>query len=359
MDENGGKKEVGDIFCIFVNKFDSENRMHHRLFYKVLLWVGLFFTILFLFFFAYHHTQQEYKGLLRALFDKAIHLDKDRRDIYPSFSFIDDSEDIKEDTVITLQTADREVKLQKSDSYQKLALSDRRYIIDQLALADLNPIHPPTLNSLYDSLLHQAHIPARTAIIYEYDGKKIYSSPDSAFYKSSYELEPVFIGIHEKNGFTLQAFIKLSRWYIGVQLFRNYKITGLIITVILFLLFCLIHLHKKEETISPIPEVTRDLIELDENLFFDLTHGTLIYQGNTLLLTGYKLKLFILLLEHRGNYLNSDFIKETLWPEGSTTKDALAQTVRRLRMDLEIIPVLHIVSGRNKGYCLNFQEPHP
>lgn len=39
-----------------------------------------------------------------------------------------------------------------------------------------------------------------------------------------------------------------------------------------------------------------------------------------------------------------------------TTKDALAQTVKRLRTDLETMPTLQIVSGKNKGYCLNFQE---
>lgn len=293
---------------------------------------------------------------MRALFDEAIHRDKDRRNICPSFFFIDDSGNTKNDTVMTLQTENREVKLKKSDSYQKQSVSDRRYIIDQLALADLNPICPPILNNLYDSLLHQAHIPAQTAIIYEYEGKKIYSSPDSVFYKSAYVLEPVFIGIHEEHGLTLQAFIKLPRWYIGVQFFRMHKNVWVILTVILFLLFGLIHLRKKQKTILPIPEVQRELIRLGENLFFDQTHGTLIYEENTTLLTGYKLKLFILLLEHRGCYLPSDFIKETLWTEGSTTKDALAQTVKRLRVDLEIVPTLRIVSGRNKGYCLNFQE---
>lgn len=331
--------------------------MQHRVLYKSLVLSGLFFLILFLFFAAYNQTEQKCKTKMQALFDQAIHLDKDRRDIFPFFSFIDDSKDIKDDTVMTLQTEDRIVKIKKSDSYQKQSLSDRRYIIEQLALADLNPICPLILNNLYDSLLHQAHIPAQTAIIYEYEGKKIYSSPDSVFYKSAHALEPVFMGINEEHGLTLQAFVKLPGCYIGMQFLRMYKNIGVILAMILFLLFCLIHLRKKQKTILPIPEVEKELIQLGESLFFDQTHGTLIYQENTIiLLTGYKLKLFILLLEHRGCYLHSDVIKEILWPEGSTTKDALAQTVRRLRVDLEIIPMVQIVSGRNKGYCLKFQE---
>lgn len=333
--------------------------MQQRALYKFLALSGLFFIIFLLFLVMYNHTERTCKNRMRTLFDEAIHLDKDKRNIYPSFFFIDNSENTKNDTIMTLQTEDREVKLKKSNSYQKHSLSDRRYIIDQLALADLNPICLPSLNNLYDSLLHQAHIPAQTAITYEYEGKKIYSSPDSVLYQSAYALEPVFIGIHEEHGLILQAFIKLPEWYIGVQFFRMHKNVWVILTVTLFLLFGLIHLRKKEKTILPIPEVKRELVRLGENLFFDQIHGTLMYEENTILLTGHKLKLFILLLEHRGCYLHSDFIKETLWPEGSTTKDALAQTVKRLRTDLETMPTLQIISGRNKGYCLNFQEgPH-
>ncbi|MFS2929997.1 winged helix-turn-helix domain-containing protein, partial [Parabacteroides distasonis] len=58
------------------------------------------------------------------------------------------------------------------------------------------------------------------------------------------------------------------------------------------------------------------------------------------------------LLEHKGYFIESDRLKEEIWPDGSVSKDALTATAKRLKEDLSPIPGLVIESARGKGYSL-------
>ena len=69
-------------------------------------------------------------------------------------------------------------------------------------------------------------------------------------------------------------------------------------------------------------------------------------------MTTYKLKLFTLLLNEIGHFIPFDIIKDTVWADGMSTKDALVQDIRRLRNELEPFPELRIENARDKGYRL-------
>ena len=62
--------------------------------------------------------------------------------------------------------------------------------------------------------------------------------------------------------------------------------------------------------------------------------------------------LICILLEHKGYFIESDRLKEEIWPDGSVSKDALTATAKRLKEDLSPIPGLVIESARGHGYVL-------
>lgn len=89
-----------------------------------------------------------------------------------------------------------------------------------------------------------------------------------------------------------------------------------------------------------------------EDILFDETHGVLHYHRHRIELANQRLKLFCILLEHKGYFIESDQLKEEIWPDGSVSKDALTATAKRLKEDLSPIPGLVIESARGKGYSL-------
>lgn len=77
------------------------------------------------------------------------------------------------------------------------------------------------------------------------------------------------------------------------------------------------------------------------------------YHRHRIELANQRLKLFCILLEHKGYFIESDWLKEEIWPDGSVSKDALTATAKRLKEDLSSIPNLKVESSRGKGYMLS------
>ena len=94
------------------------------------------------------------------------------------------------------------------------------------------------------------------------------------------------------------------------------------------------------------------MIQITEDILFDETHGVLHYHRHRIELANQRLKLFCILLEHKGYFIESNRLKEEIWPDGSVSKDALTATAKRLKEDLSHIPDLVIESARGHGYVL-------
>ena len=105
----------------------------------------------------------------------------------------------------------------------------------------------------------------------------------------------------------------------------------------------------------PLQEAPKEMIQIKEDILFDETHGVLHYHRHRIELANQRLKLFCILLEHKGYFIESDQLKEEIWPDGSVSKDALTATAKRLKEDLSPIPGLVIESARGKGYSLKIR----
>ena len=106
------------------------------------------------------------------------------------------------------------------------------------------------------------------------------------------------------------------------------------------------------KTLLPLQEAPKEMIQITEDILFDETHGVLHYHRHRIELANQRLKLFCILLEHKGYFIESNRLKEEIWPDGSVSKDALTATAKRLKEDLSPIPDLVIESARGHGYVL-------
>ena len=110
--------------------------------------------------------------------------------------------------------------------------------------------------------------------------------------------------------------------------------------VILWVIAIVLTWKRPRINILPLQEAPKEMIQIKEDILFDET------------LANQRLKLFCILLEHKGYFIESDQLKEEIWPDGSVSKDALTATAKRLKEDLSPIPGLVIESARGKGYSL-------
>ena len=122
--------------------------------------------------------------------------------------------------------------------------------------------------------------------------------------------------------------------------------------VILWVIAIVLTWKRPRINILPLQEAPKEMIQITEDILFDETHGVLHYHRHRIELANQRLKLFCILLEHKGYFIESDQLKEEIWPDGSVSKDALTATAKRLKEDLSPIPGLVIESARGKGYSL-------
>ncbi|RHJ93054.1 hypothetical protein DW095_06825 [Bacteroides sp. AM07-16] len=133
----------------------------------------------------------------------------------------------------------------------------------------------------------------------------------------------------------------------SIHLFLYWR-TGDIWLLLIGITAWLIFRKKKKEV--PLPD---GFIAITDDIIFHEKDGILKYkEGDEIILTTYKLKLFTLLLNEIGHFIPVDIIKDTVWADGMSTKDALVQAIRRLRNELEPFPELRIENARDKGYRL-------
>lgn len=305
-------------------------------------------------------------GNTNRLFNKAIHLDKDIRENETPFFGI--SIPIAKDSTpsgltqkvwnkhashVITRTNDNTILTQKTEDSGSITKNEKKYLCEQMYLVKKNPIDPARLDSIFAEELHQNHILAQTAVIYECDGIKHYSNADSSFYASAYKLDDIVLELDHK--IRLQGYIKLPFTHIIQQSRSLYFLTILIWLLLTGGATWLLLKKKKEEV--PAIIIPKGYIAISEKLLFNEKEGILKYlDRKDVVLSGYKLKLFISLLNENGHFIPIETIKDIVWADGMSTKNALIQTVKRLREDLRFIPDLKIENSREKGYRLQIKN---
>lgn len=305
---------------------------------------------------SYQNVKSELREESQILFHQAVQYDTDRRikELGDTFSFAYSGSDWLEQDSVTLMTADTIIRIKNNKEVaRRMSSREKADFCLQHYLSIKNPIQVALLDSAFRASLHEHAIPAQTVIRYTFIDKTEYSSSDTSFYRSFTPLEEIVFGANRT--IVLQAFVQVPFLYIvGEVLWRN--IFWIIAIVILWVIAIVLTWKRPKITILPLQEAPKEMIQITEDVLFDETHGVLHYQEHRIELANQRLKLFCILLEHKGNFIETSKLKEEIWPNGSVSKDALTATAKRLKEDLSTIPDLVIESARGRGYMLKCGE---
>lgn len=305
---------------------------------------------------SYQDVRVELLKESQTLFQQAVQYDTDRRikELGDAFCFAYSGADRLEQDSITIVTADTVIRMENNKEVAwRMSSQEKSDFCLQYGLSMENPIQVSLLDSAFRASLHEHAIPAQTVICYTFIDKTEYSSSDTSFYRSFTPLEEIVFGANRT--IVLKAFVQVSFLYIvGEVLLRN--ILWVITMIILWVIAIVLTWKRPQINILPLQEAPKKMIQITEDVLFDGTHGVLHYHGHRIELANQRLKLFCILLEHKGYFIETSKLKEEIWPDGSVSKDALTATVKRLKEDLSPIPDLVIESARGRGYMLKCSE---
>lgn len=305
---------------------------------------------------SYQNVKSELREESQILFQQAVQYDTDRRikELGDTFSFTYSGADWLEQDSITLMTADTIIRMKNNKEVaRRMSSREKADFCLQHYLSMKNPIQVSLLDSAFRASLHEHAIPAQTVTCYTFIDKTEYSSSDTSFYRSFTPLEEIVFGVNRT--IVLKAFVQVSFLYIvGEVLLRN--MFWIIAMIILWVIAIVLTRKRPQINILPLQEAPKKRIQITEDVLFDETHGVLHYHGYRIELANQRLKLFCILLEHKGYFIETSKLKEEIWPNGNVSKDALTATVKRLKEDLSPIPDLVIESARGRGYMLKCSE---
>ena len=337
------------------------------------------------------------------------------KDLGDAFCFSYSGANRLERDSITIKTADTIIHMKNNKEVaRRMSSQEKSDFSLQHYLSMENPIQVTLLDSAFRASLYEHAIPAQTVTCYTFIDKTECSSSDTSFYQSFIPLKEIVFGANR--AIVLQAFVQFPFLYIVGEVFlrnifwilamvilwviaivltwkrprinilplqeapkemiqikedilfdethgvlhyhrhrielANQRLKLFLAMVILWVIAIVLTWKRPRINILPLQEAPKEMIQIKEDILFDETHGVLHYHRHRIELANQRLKLFCILLEHKGYFIESDQLKEEIWPDGSVSKDALTATAKRLKEDLSPIPGLVIESARGKGYSL-------
>ncbi len=288
----------------------------------------------------------------QVLFQQVVQEDTDRRtrELGDDFCFSYTGGTWLESDSITIEQADTIIRIKNNKEIAcRMSPREKADFCLQYYLSLKNSILVLSLDSAFRASFYEHAIPAQTATCYTFIDKTERSNQDTSFYRSFIPLKEVVFGANRT--IVLQAFVQIPFLYIvGEALSRN--IFWIIAMVLLWGIAIILTWKRPRINILPLQEAPKEMIRITEDILFDETHGVLHYHGHRVELANQRLKLFCILLAHKGNFIETSKLKEEIWPDESVSKDALTVTAKRLKEDLAPIPGLAIESARGKGYLL-------
>jgi len=301
---------------------------------------------------SYQDVQADFIKESWNLFQQEVQDDTDRRirELGDAFCFSYSGASRQERDSLTIVTVDTIIHIKNNKEVaRRMSSQEKADFSLQLYLLMENPIHVMLLDSAFRVSLHERAIPAQTVTCYTFINRTECSSQDTSFYQSFIPLKEIVFGANRT--IVLQAFVQFPFLYIVGEVFLR-NIFWILAMVILWVIAIVLTWKRPRINILPLQEAPKEMIQITEDILFDETHGVLHYHRHRIELANQRLKLFCILLEHKGYFIESDRLKEEIWPDGSVSKDALTATAKRLKEDLSPIPGLVIESARGKGYSL-------
>ena len=299
-------------------------KQNWKFYWKWSVFVLMTMICLLSFYKSYQNVKYELQEESQTLFQQAVQDDTNRRikDLGDAFCFSYSGANRLERDSITIKTADTIIHMKNNKEVaRRMSSQEKSDFCLQHCLSMENPIQVTLLDSAFRASLYEHAISAQTVTCYTFIDKTECSSSDTSFYQSFIPLKEIVFGAN-------RAMVIL--WVIAIVL--TWK--------------------RPRINILPLQEAPKEMIQITEDILFDETHGVLHYHRHRIELANQRLKLFCILLEHKGYFIESDRLKEEIWPDGSVSKDALTATAKRLKEDLSPIPGLVIESARGHGYVL-------
>ena len=301
---------------------------------------------------SYQDVQADFIKESWNLFQQEVQDDTDRRirELGDAFCFSYSGASRQERDSLTIVTVDTIIHIKNNKEVaRRMSSQEKADFSLQLYLLMENPIHVMLLDSAFRASLYEHAISAQTVTCYTFIDKTECSSSDTSFYRSFIPLKEIVFGANRT--IVLQAFVQFPFLYIVGEVFLR-NIFWILAMVILWVIAIVLTWKRPRINILPLQEAPKEMIQITEDILFDEIHGVLHYHRHRIELANQRLKLFCILLEHKGYFIESDRLKEEIWPDGSVSKDALTATAKRLKEDLSPIPGLVIESARGKGYSL-------
>lgn len=310
-------------------------------------------SYLFSFYKSYQNVRSDLLKRSQILFLQIVQEDTDRRikELGDEFCFSYTGGAWLESDSITIRQTDTIMRIKNNKEIaRQMSPREKADFYLQHYLSMENPIQVTMLDSIFHISLHEQFIPAQTVTCYTFMDKTECSSSDTSFYRSFIPLKEIVFGANRT--IVLQAFVQFPFLYIVGEVFLR-NIFWILAMVILWVIAIVLTWKRPRINILPLQEAPKEMIQITEDILFDETHGVLHYHRHRIELANQRLKLFCILLEHKGYFIESDQLKEEIWPDGSVSKDALTATAKRLKEDLSSIPNLKVESSRGKGYMLS------
>jgi len=294
---------------------------------------------------SYQSTRLRLLEKSQVLFQRVVQEDTDRRikELGDDFCFSYTGATWLESDSITIKQADTIMRIKNNKEIAcRMSSREKADFCLQYYLSLKNSIQILSLDSTFRASLYEHAIPAQTVTCYTFIDKAECSSSDTSFYRSFIPLKEIVFGANR--AIVLQAFVQFPFLYIvGEVLLRN--IFWILAVVILWVIAIVLTWKRPRINVLPLQEAPKEMIQK--------THGVLHYHRHRIELANQRLKLFCILLEHKGYFIESNRLKEEIWPDGSVSKEALTATAKRLKEDLSSIPNLKVESSRGKGYMLS------
>lgn len=328
-------------------------KQNWKFYWKWSVFVLMTMLCLLSFYKSYQNVKYELQEESQTLFQQAVQDDTNRRikDLGDAFCFSYSGANRLERDSITIKTADTIIHMKNNKEVaRRMSSQEKSDFSLQHYLSMENPIQVTLLDSAFRSSLYEHVIPAQTVTCYTFIDKAECSSSDTSFYQSFIPLKEIVFGANRT--IVLQAFVQFPFLYIVGEVFLR-NIFWILAMVILWVIAIVLTWKRPRINILPLQEAPKEMIQITEDILFDETHGVLHYHRHRIELANQRLKLFCILLEHKGYFIESDQLKEEIWPDGSVSKDALTATAKRLKEDLSSIPNLKVESSRGKVYMLS------
>lgn len=303
---------------------------------------------------SYKSVQTDFIRKSWDLFQQEVQNDTDRRikELGDTFCFSYSGSSWQERDSITIVTADTIMHIKNNKEVaRRMSSQEKADFCLQLYLLMENPVQITLLDSTFHASLHGRAIPAQTVTCYTFIDKTECSSQDTSFYQSFIPLKEIVFGANRT--IVLQAFVQIPFLYMIGKVFLS-NIFWILAMIILWVIAIVLTWKRPRINILPLQEAPKEMIQIAEDILFDETHGVLHYRGHRIELANQRLRLFCILLEHKGYFIETGKLKEEIWPDGSVSKDALTATAKRLKEDLSPIPGLVIESARGHGYMLKY-----